>query len=467
MEIVDAVAGFFKEVNGYLWGIPMLVLLMGTHLFITIRTGFIQRKLFKGIKLSFQADSGTKGDISQFGALATALAPTIGTGNIIGVGTAIAMGGPGAVLWMWLTGVFGIATKYAESYISVKYRVQTESGTMLGGAMYALERGLKQKWLAVLFALFTAIAAFGIGSMVQSNAVSTAVVEYTAVPPWVVGAVLVVLVGIVTIGGIKFISRVCTKVVPVMAVLYVLGCLVILVMNAQYLWDAVVIICQSAFSPSSAFGGFIGSTIAIAAHYGVARGVFSNESGMGSAPIAAAAARTKNPARQALVSMTGTFWDTVIICLMTGLVLVTTIIANPQLNEVFLSGKGDLLTKTAFGQIPVVGVPLLIFGLLTFAYTTIIGWSYYGDRAITYLFGKKMLLPYRLIFIVTVFLGAVVGSIDLVWEMADTFNALMAIPNLIAVLALSGLVWRETKHFVYQDNLDEAADQDIPIVAGK
>jgi AGCS family alanine or glycine:cation symporter len=464
--IVEALTGFFKDVNGILWGVPMLALLMGTHVFMTIRTGFIQRKLLSGIKLSVSKDTGTKGDISPFGALATALAPTIGTGNIIGVGTAIAAGGPGAVLWMWLTGIFGIATKYSESFISVKYRVQTESGTMLGGAMYALERGLRQKWLAVLFALFTAIAAFGIGSMVQANALSGVISNYTDVPGWGIGIVLVLLVGIVIIGGIKTISRVCEKIVPFMAVVYVLGCLIILCINAQYIGEAVSTICVAAFTPQAAFGGFIGSTIMMAARFGVARGVFSNESGMGSAPIAAAAARSKNPARQALISMTGTFWDTVVICLMTGLVLVTTILAHPELNEQFLSGDGNILTTTAFSQIPFVGTPLLIFGLATFAYTTIIGWSYYGDRAIAYLFGKMALVPYRVLFTITVFLGTL-GSVSLVWEMADTFNALMAIPNLIAVLALSGIIWRETKHFVYDKNLDEEASQDIPVVRGK
>lgn len=460
-NFVDQLAGFFDVVNSYLWGIPMIVLLLGTHVFLTFRLGFPQRKIFQGIKLSLKKDTTSKGDISPFGALATALAPTIGTGNIVGVGTAIALGGPGAVLWMWLTGVFGIATKYAESFIGVKYRVQMEDGTMLGGAMYALERGLKLKWLAVLFAIFALVASFGIGSMVQANAVASITSEHTGIPPWIIGIVLMILTFVVIIGGVKQITRVCEFLVPIMAVAFVLGSLIILFMNAAHIWPAIKLICASAFNPMSAAGGFIGSTIATAARFGCARGMFSNESGLGSAPMAAAAARTPNPAHQALISSTGTFWDTVVICLLTGLVLTTTIIGHPELATNFTAGNGNLLTSTAFAQIPYIGIPLLIFAMITFAYSTIIGWSYYGDRCAAYLFGPKALVPYRVIYCITALLGTL-GTVALVWNMADTFNALMAIPNLIAVFALSAIIAKETKHYVYDGNIDERDETPVP-----
>jgi AGCS family alanine or glycine:cation symporter len=287
-----------------------------------------------------------------------------------------------------------------------------------------------------------------------------------SIPSWSIGLVLMVLTALVTFGGIKIIARVCEKLVPFMAVIYVLGCLVILCINWNFIVPALALIVKSAFVPQAAAGGFVGSTIAMAARFGVARGIFSNESGLGSAPLAAAAARTTNPARQALISMTGTFWDTVVICLLSGLVLVSTVLAHPEIAGEALSGNGALLTTAAFSQIPYLGVPLLIFGMVTFAYTTILGWSYYGDRCIDYLFGKKALLPYRIIYCATIFLGTL-GTISLVWNMADTFNALMALPNLIAVLGLSSLIVKETKHFVYKNNLDELADQDLPVVAGK
>lgn len=447
--------------NGYLWGPPMLILLVGTHLFMTVRTGFIQRKIGLAIKLSVTKDEHGQGDVSQFGALATALASTIGTGNIIGVGTAIAMGGPGAVLWMWLTGVFGIATKYAESLIAVKYRVQTSDGTMLGGAMYALERGLKMKWLAVLFAIFTALAAFGIGSTVQANAVSTIMKQSFHIPLWASGAIMAILLGIVILGGVQSITSVCTKLVPFMAVFYVAGCIIILVINRDYLGETLGVICKSAFTARAAGGGFVGASILAAARYGIARGLFSNESGMGSAPIVAAAAQTRNPVRQALVSSTGTFWDTVVVCAMTGLVLVSSIIANPNINA--MSGNGGELTHAAFSQIPVIGTIVLTFGLITFAFSTILGWSYYGERAAEYLFGKKVIIPYRLIYIMTTFGGSLVG-LAVVWNLADTLNALMAIPNLIAVLLLSGVIASETNKYIRDGNVDMIDDTPIPVV---
>jgi len=448
---MEAFHGFIKLLNDYLWGPPMLILLFGTHLYLTFRLRFIQRYVKLGIKLSLKKDTESTGDVSQFGALTTALAATIGTGNIVGVATAIALGGPGAVLWMWLTGVFGISTKYAEALVSVKYRVKTSDGTMLGGPMYALENGLKMKWLAVLFCIFTAFASFGIGNMTQANSISSMVEETFNISPYITGFIMMVLVGVVIIGGIKSIARVCEKLVPFMAIFYTLGCLIILIMNASYIIPALTLIIESAFSPRAAGGGFIGATVLIAARYGIARGLFSNESGLGSAPIVAAAAQTRNPVRQALVSSTGTFWDTVIVCAMTGLVLVTTIMKNPAATEGL---KGADLTSAAFAQISVVGPIVLTIGLLTFVFSTILGWSYYGERAVEYLFGKSGIMPYRLVFVAVVMLGSV-ASLPLVWDLADAMNALMAIPNLIALLLLSGVIVSETREYLWNDNLDK------------
>lgn len=460
---MEALHSFIVWLNGYLWGPPILVLLFGTHLFLTFRTRFIQRYIFKGIKLSLTKDSTSAGDVSQFGALTTALAATIGTGNIVGVSTAVALGGPGAVLWCWLTGVFGISTKYCEALLAVKYRVKTADGTMLGGPMYALERGLGQKWLAILFCIFTSIAAFGIGNMTQANSISGMLDTQFNISPVITGILLAALTGIVIIGGVKSIARVCEKFVPFMAIAYVIGCIIILVMNAQYLWPAIVTICKSAFTPTAAGGGFVGASIMIAARYGIARGLFSNESGLGSAPIVAAAAQTKNPVRQALVSATGTFWDTVVVCLMTGLVVVSSIISNPTAAEGL---KGGDLTTMAFNQIPVVGPIVLSFGLLTFVFSTILGWSYYGERAIEYLFGKKGILPYRILWVLAVLAGSMV-TLQFVWDLSDAMNAMMAIPNLVALLLLSGVIVSETKKYLWEDRLDEVSEDPIPVIQNK
>ncbi|HNQ18069.1 MAG TPA: sodium:alanine symporter family protein [Smithellaceae bacterium] len=448
---MQAFHDFIIWLNGYLWGPPILVLLFGTHLFLTFRLRFIQRYIGLGIKLSFKKDTSGEGDVSQFGALTTALAATIGTGNIVGVATAVTLGGPGAVLWMWLTGVFGISTKYSEALLAVKYRVKTSDGTMLGGPMYALEKGLKMKWLAVLFCIFTAIASFGIGNMTQANSISALAGKTLNLPPYITGVIMTILVGIVIIGGIKSIARVCEKLVPFMAIFYVIGCLIILALNANYIVPAIVLIVKSAFTPHAASGGFIGATVLMATRYGIARGLFSNESGLGSAPIAAAAAQTKNPIRQALVSATGTFWDTVVICLMTGLVLVTTIMKYPNISEGL---NGAEVTNAAFSQIPVIGPIVLTVGLFTFVYSTILGWSYYGERGVEYLFGKKGIKPYRILFTLGVFVGAT-ASLPLVWDFSDAANALMAIPNLVALLLLSGVIVKETKEYLWEHNLDK------------
>ncbi|AFQ45516.1 alanine/glycine:cation symporter family protein [Desulfosporosinus meridiei] len=446
--------------NDYLWGPPMLILLFGTHLFLTFRTRFIQKHIIKAIKLSLTKDTSSEGDVSQFGALTTALAATIGTGNIVGVSTAVALGGPGAVLWCWLTGVFGIATKYSEALLSVKYRVKTSDGTMLGGPMYALENGLGQKWLAVLFCIFTAIAAFGIGNTVQANSIAAMVNESFNISPYITGGVMAALTGFVIIGGVKSIARVCEMLVPFMAIFYVIGCIIILVLNSSFVIPAISLIFKSAFTPQAAGGGFIGASIMMAARYGIARGLFSNESGLGSAPIVAAAAQTRNPVRQALVSATGTFWDTVVVCAMTGIVVVSSIMSNPAATEGL---KGAALTKIAFAQIPVVGPIVLTVGLLTFVFSTILGWSYYGERAIEYLFGKAAIMPYRGVWVLAVFLGSIM-TLQLVWDMADAMNALMAIPNLVSLLLLSGVIVSETKKYLWEDNLDEVSKDPIPVI---
>ena len=446
---MQTINDFFSTLSSLLWGWPMIILLLGTHLYLTVLLRFPQRHILTAIKLSFTPDKGTTGDVSQFGALATALAATIGTGNIIGVGTAVALGGPGAVLWCWLTGVFGISTKYAEGLLSIKYRVKTESGAMLGGPMYALERGLGWKWAGVLFALFTALAAFGIGNTVQANAISTIAHESYAISPYLTGGIVCLLTGLVILGGVKSIARTCGLLVPFMALFYILGCLYILVANGPYLWPAICLIFEAAFTPEAAGGGFVGTTVMMAARYGIARGLFSNESGLGSAPIVAAAAQTRNPVRQALVSSSGTFWDTVVICALTGLVIVSSVIAYPDINYT----DGASLTKAAFSKIPVVGLPLLSFGLLTFAFSTILGWSYYGERALEYLTGKKYITAYRVIYIIAVFVGSI-ASLTIVWNFADCMNALMALPNLVSLLLLSSVLVKETRKYLWEKQLD-------------
>ena len=447
--MLDQLNEWVSAANGLLWGWPMIILLLGTHIFMTVRLHFPQRHIHKAIRLSLKQDGDSKGDVSQFGALATSLAATIGTGNIVGVATAVALGGPGAILWCWLSGIFGISTKYAEGLLAVKYRIMTDDGHMLGGPMYALERGLGWKWLAVLFSLFTALAAFGIGNLVQSNAISMLCQDTYNVPTWTSGCCIAALAAMVILFGVKGISKVCTTLVPIMALFYVLGCLYILYNNSAYLWDAICLICKSAFTPTAAGGGFIGTSIMATARYGIARGLFSNESGMGSAPIVAAAAQTRNPVRQALVSSSGTFWDTVVICAITGLVLVSSILAHPDINW----SDGGALTKLAFSKIPF-GAPLLTFGILTFAFSTILGWSYYGEKGMEYLGGRRYRLPYRLVYIALIVVGAVV-KLDLVWNISDLLNAFMAIPNLVAVLCLSGVVVHETKLYLWSDRLDD------------
>ena len=425
---------------------------------MTIRTGFIQRKtLSKGIKLSVTRDPEAEGEVSNFGALTTALAATIGTGNIVGVGTAVALGGPGAVLWCWLSGVFGIATKYSESLIAVKYRVKTKDGRMQGGAMYALSRGLKWKGLGkvlgMIFAIFAGFASFGIGCATQVNAIANIVEEN-------VGIVIAVLTAIVIFGGIKSIASVCEKLVPFMAIFYVLGCIIILGFNYDYIIPAIKTICTLAFTPGAAAGGLVGTGIMAAMRFGIARGLFSNESGMGSAPIAAAAAQTRNPVRQALVSSTGTFWDTVVVCLMSGLVIVTSVMKNPNINADEIE-DGGVLTTLAFQQIPYLGPIILTLGIICFAYSTVLGWAYYGERAVEYFAGKKVLIGYRILYVAVAAIAPVV-ALDVVWALADILNALMAVPNLIAVLLLSNVIASETKKYI--NDLDAWDETPVPVI---
>ncbi|MCD8199949.1 MAG: sodium:alanine symporter family protein [Coriobacteriaceae bacterium] len=472
---IDAFSAGVAAVDDFVWGWVMIVLLVGTHIFMTIRTRFIQRKIVTGIKLSVTGnDPKAEGDVSQFGALTSALAATIGTGNIVGVATGLLFGGPGAIFWMWITGVFGIATKYSECYISMKYRVKDHRGNMLGGAMYALERGFKHKGigktLAILFAIFAAVASFGIGASVQSNSVTGVVVSYVnQIPGWLMGIILVVLVAIVILGGIRSIANVCEKLVPSMAILYSVGCIVIICMNWQYVGPAISEICVCAFTGHAAFGGVVGSGIMLALQYGFKRGLFSNESGMGSAPLVASSAVSRNPARQALVSMTGTFWDTVVVCALTGIMLVSTMLAHPEIAAEIEAGNiaaGADLSTTAFNSIPIVGPIVLGVGMICFAYSTMLGWSYYGNRAITYLFGKHAIIPYYVVFLIFVFWGCI-SQASVVWDISDITNALMAVPNCIAVLVLSNVIARETKHFVYDHNLDEEVKEELPVLANK
>lgn len=423
---MDAITNLINQIDAWVWGWWMILLLLGTHIFMTIRTGVIQRKIGTAIKLSVTKDPDGEGEVSQFGALTTALASTIGTGNIIGVGTAIALGGPGAVLWCWLTGVFGIATKYSESLIAVKYRVKTKDGRMQGGAMYALERGLHMKWLGLIFAIFGGFASFGIGCATQVNAIATVCQENLHIPPAAVGIAVAVLTALVIFGGIKAIANVCEKLVPFMAAFYVIGCFIILCINYDFIIPAVVTICKMAFTPGAAAGGLVGRGIMMAMQYGIARGLFSNESGMGSAPIAAAAAQTRNPA-----------------------------IDMGQITN------GGVLTTLAFQQIPVLGPVILVVGIISFAYSTVLGWAYYGERCVEYFAGRKGLVPYRILYIAVAVIAPVI-SLNLVWTIADILNALMALPNLVAVLLLSNVIVAETKKYI--NNLDAKDDTEIEII---
>lgn len=452
---VESISNFIDTLSGYVWGWPMIALLLGTHIFLTIKLKFPQRKILTALRLSLKKDDGSTGDVSQFGALATSLAATIGTGNIIGVATAVSLGGPGAVFWCFLTGIFGIATKYGEGLLAMKYRVKTENGEILGGPMYALEKGLGMKKLAILFCVFTSLAAFGIGNAVQSKAISDNITQYcTFIDPstcrMIIGFIIAGLVTIVIFGGVKKITKICSCLVPIMALFYVLGCIYILLVNHSYLWEALCWICSDAFSFKAGVGGAAGVAIMTTMRYGIARGLFSNEAGLGSAPIIAAAAKSKNPVRQALVLSSGVFWDSVVICTLTGLVIVSSILAYDSID---IKSTG-VLTQLAFGKIPYVGMPILTIGIVTFAFSTILGWCYCGEKSVEYLGGKRMIRPYRIVWIFVSFIGSTLG-LSLVWNISDIMNAFMAIPNLISVLLLSKVIVKDTKHYLWDGNLEE------------
>lgn len=457
---MDIISNIIQQICNFVWGLPMIILLVGTHIFLTFRLKFPQRKILTAIKLSMTTDNGSRGDVSQFGALMTSLAATIGTGNIIGVATAVSLGGPGAIFWCWLTGLFGIATKYGEGLLAVKYRIKTPDGEMAGGPMYALERGVGIKWLAVLFSILTAFAAFGIGNTVQANAISENVCSLTdghintVLCKTIVGLIITTITAIVIFGGVKSIARFCSKLIPFMATFYIIGCIYILCVNNQYIIPAVKWILSDAFSTKSAVGGIAGTAIMMTMRYGIARGLFSNESGMGSAPIVAAAAQSKNPVRQALVTSTATFWDTIIICSLTGLVIVSSLLAFPDID---IKNQG-MLTIEAFGKIPYIGTPLLSVGIITFAFSTILGWGYYGEKAIEYLIGKKYVKHYRILWVIMVMVGSIL-NLEIVWSLADLMNALMAIPNLVSLILLSGVMAKETQYYLWNNHLDESSDE--------
>ena len=438
---MELITNLNSTVNGIVWGPPMLILLVGTGIILTFRLKALQfSNLLYAHKMIFKKHEGLEGDISNYQALTTALAATIGTGNIAGVATAIAAGGPGAVFWMWVTGLVGMATKYAEAVLAVKYREKDKRGEMAGGPMYYIEKGLGLKWLAVLFAFFGAIAAFGIGNMVQANSVADAIYTTFGVQHWITGLILVIFTGIVLLGGIKSIGKVTAYIVPIMAIFYILGGSVVIILNAAYVPAAFASIFSDAFTGDAVAGGALGTVI----RYGVARGVFSNEAGLGSAPIAAAAARTDHPVRQALVSMTQTFIDTLVVCSFTALSILSSGLVGTINPDTGAAYTGAALTTVAFNEaIPGIGGIIVAVGIVFFAYSTILGWSYYGEKCLEYLVGEKGVILYRVIFVSFIMVGALSG-LQFIWDLADTMNGLMALPNLIGLLGLSGIVVKET-----------------------
>ena len=444
---MDLILAIIKEINGFVWGPPMLILLVGTGIYLTIVLKGLQiRKLLHSLYLALikrKEDSPAEGDISHFEALMTALSATVGTGNIVGVATAIMYGGPGALFWMWITGFFGMATKYSEALLAVKFRRTNKMGEMVVGPMYYLTYGARQKWLGVLFAIFASIAAFGIGCMVQSNSIASAIGDNFHIPRLWVGIVLFIGVALVILGGIKQIGKVTSFLVPFMILFYIVAAIAVIILNVDKIPGIINMVIEHAFTPMAAAGGFTGYLVKDAIRYGVARGVFSNESGLGSSPIAAAAAQTKKPVTQALVSMTQTFIDTIVVCSMTGIVIL--------LSGFWNTGKfqGAKLTSEAFNSglgSSILGSLVVTVGISLFAYSTILGWSYYGEKSIEFLFGTKVIYPYRFLFCVFAFLGTIL-KIEFVWQLADTMNGLMALPNLVGLLVLSPVIIRESREY--------------------
>lgn len=470
-RILEGIAALLGEIDAVVWGPPMILLLIGCHLYTTIRTRGIQRKLPLALKLSLTSDDA-EGDVSNFGAMVTALASTLGTGSIVGVATAILSGGPGAVLWMWITGVLGMATKYTEVFAALKYRVKDTQGQMMGGAMHVWTQRFKRAdgtvpWWARLaalwFAAFACLTIFGVGSAVQTSAMTSVITANFNVEAKWVALVICGSALLVIYGGLGSISRICEKLVPFMAGAYLLGCAYILACNHAYLLETLVTILRCALTPEAAFGGVVGHGVMSALQFGCARGLFSNESGLGTAPLISSAAASKNPARQALVAMTGTFWCTVVICLLSALVIVSSLLAHPDILTGAALTDGTVLANAVFGTIPLVGTPVLTLGILCFAYSTILGWSYYGERVTTYLFGRKYVPLYLALYVIMGFLGGI-GVGDLAWTATDIANALMALPNIIMVLLMTGTVARETQHYVYEGHIDEECTDPIPTI---
>ena len=456
----DTLNIWVQEINNVLWGWPMLTILLGTHLYLTLRLRFPQKYLFKAIKLSVTKDKGSDGEVSQFAALATSLAGAIGTGNIVGVATAILIGGPGAVLWCWLTGFLGMATKYSEGLLAIKYRVKRRNGKIAGGPMYVLKRGLNKPFLAAIFCIFTLIMSFSGGNFIQGNAISETLKNSYNIDPYLTATVLTCMVGAVIFFGLKGIASVCEKLVPLMAFVYVISCIVLIFINFEYLGDAIVLIFKSAFEPQAIGGGAVGGLM-ISLQYGVSRGLLSNESGMGSAPIIAAAAKTRNPVRQALVSSTSTFWDTLVVCTITGIVTVSSMLA---LGINSADESSGLIMQDAFRQIPTIGYHLLTVAMFTFAFSTTLGWTYYGERAIEYLIGhrsRRATHIFRTCWVLSTFIGAIM-PLELVWNIGSTAAIFMALPNLFSLIMLTGLIVKETKYYLWEDRLDETSEEEIP-----
>ncbi len=435
-----------QSINGYLWGLPMIAVLLSLHIFSTLRYGFIQKNLGQGIRLSLRRQKGESGDISPFSTLATTLASTLGTGNIIGVSSAVALGGAGAVFWCWISGIFGMATQYAEGVLAVKYREKSSSGQFRGGPMYVLKNGVKSKTLGIVYALLASLCGLITGAAIQSKAVGDAIIRSYGknVSVWV-GIVTGILTALVIFGGISSISKLCTFFVPLMAGVYLIGCMTVLYINRAYLADSVIYIMKEAFSFEAALGGSVGSVILLSMRYGLSRGLFSNEAGLGTSSVVSACAQTENPVRQGLVTMTATFWDTVVMCLITGLMVVSSVLSRGESFEDF--SKDASLCYKAFAQIPFVGEAVLCIGLVTFAFSTILGWEWTGESCFGYIFGEKRVSIYRFLWVAAVAFAPMLTA-DLVWSIGDLCNGLLIVPNGMALLMLSSEVREETHKYI-------------------
>ncbi|MBO4512319.1 MAG: sodium:alanine symporter family protein [Victivallales bacterium] len=445
---METLSSWIAWADSFIWGPPLLVLLLGTHIFYTIRLRFVQRHLIKAFGIIIKRKEDSQGNISPVSALAVAMASTIGTGNIIGVATAITMGGPGAVFWCLMTGIFGMSTKYAESLLAVKYRGKDSQGEVHGGPMYTIYNGLGMRWLAILFSITGAIAVIGTGDLVQSNAIAAIVNRTFSVPSWITGLAVAIVIALVVIGGLKSIASVCTKLVPLMSTIYLLGCFTLLIINVKVLPEAIAVIVKSAFSAKAVTGGLAGYGLMLAARYGIARGLFSNEAGMGSEPIVAATAQARNAVRQGLVSYTGTAC-TIVICALTGLVIVSSAIANDSIDI----ANNQLLTQAAFEEIPYCGKYILAFSIFAFAITTVLGWCYYGEQCVLFICKKKAaIIGYRVLFVIAAFLGSI-GSIAIVWDFSDLANGFMVFPNIVSLLFLSNKVVEETRKYLWSEHL--------------